>query len=264
MRCAIEAVAIIGPGLAGWEQARAVLAGAARYEATPTTIPAAAGLPPTERRRVGPPVRLALALGEQLFSATDADPATTVAVFASSGADGDICHQLCETLASVDPMVSPTRFTNSVHNAPSGYWSIAARATPAIASICAHDASFGAGLVEAAAYVAAESRSVALIAYDVPYPFPISQTRAIGAPCGVALLLAPQPRASSLAMMTLHGLQSGTPDRLDDEQLESLRMQTPAGRALPLLAAIARRHEGPLALEMLDGEVLALEVERCG
>ena len=36
----VEGVGVIGPGLTGWEQARAVLSGEAPYEAAPTALPA--------------------------------------------------------------------------------------------------------------------------------------------------------------------------------------------------------------------------------
>ena len=46
--------------------------------------------------------------------------------------------------------LSPTRFHNSVHNAPAGYWGIATGAHgPHRLRLCAYDASFAAGLLEA-------------------------------------------------------------------------------------------------------------------
>ena len=41
LRAAIDAVALIGPGLNGWEEARAVLSGERAYVAAPTAVPAA-------------------------------------------------------------------------------------------------------------------------------------------------------------------------------------------------------------------------------
>ena len=40
---------------------------------------------------------------------------------------GDTIHAVCTALTEPDYPVSPTRFSNSVHNAPAGYWSIAAK-----------------------------------------------------------------------------------------------------------------------------------------
>ena len=59
----IEGVALLGPGLADWPAARAVLAGESPYRAAPTVVPAPALLPPNERRRSGTAVKIALTVG---------------------------------------------------------------------------------------------------------------------------------------------------------------------------------------------------------
>ena len=94
-------------------------------------------------------------------------------VFSFSGGDGDNCHEICAALASSERLISPTRFHNSVHNAAAGYWSIAYGCTRASTSLCADDASFGAGLLEALAQLACGAPAVLLVAYDVDYPPPL-------------------------------------------------------------------------------------------
>jgi len=64
MKCAIDGIGLIGPGLAGWEASRAILAGAAYDAQAATVIAAPAMLPPAERRRVGVPVVVANAIPE--------------------------------------------------------------------------------------------------------------------------------------------------------------------------------------------------------
>jgi 3-oxoacyl-(acyl-carrier-protein) synthase len=167
----IRGVGLLGPGLAGWAAAREALAGRAPYVPAPTMLPAPEALPATERRRAGKCVKLALATGLEAAAGAGLDPASLATVFASSSGDGENCHAICEALASDDRMISPTRFHNSVHNAPAGYWSIATGATASADCIAAFDASFGAGLLEALARLAAEPRDcVMLLAYDAPYP----------------------------------------------------------------------------------------------
>ena len=85
-------------------------------------------------------------MGFEAVAASGLDASGLVSVFSSSGADGDNCHAICETLAGTDRQISPTRFHNSVHNAPSGYWGIATGAMAPSTSICTYDATFGAGL----------------------------------------------------------------------------------------------------------------------
>jgi hypothetical protein len=45
-------------------------------------------------------------------------------VFATDEGTGEVCQQMLEALATTRQL-SPLLFTNSVHNAPSGYFSIA-------------------------------------------------------------------------------------------------------------------------------------------
>src|SRR6185437_4923435 len=101
------------------------------------------------------------------------------------------CNEICMTLASGERQLSPTRFHNSVHNAASGYWSIAAAATSASSVLCAYDASFGAGLLEALTQVVVDRTSVLLVAYDAGYPEPLRAARPIPDAFGVAMVLGP-------------------------------------------------------------------------
>ncbi len=260
MRVGIEAVTVFGPGLSGWTSARTVLRGEQPFVSQPTQLPPPAGLPPAERRRVGLSVKLALALAEDLFARSQIAAAETATVFTSSGGDGDNCNTLCESLASPDPMVSPTRFTNSVHNAPAGYWSIAARSMAPSTSLCAHDDSFAAGLCEAATQVVADGMPVALIAYDVPYPEPLHAARPISAPFGVAMMLVPVSMNGNavLGVIDIGRPVSGQLPALGDRGLEQLRHGIPAARALPLLIAIARNggRDTVASLEMSHRRVL--------
>ena len=146
----IEGIGLLGPGLDGWTGSVALLEGRSPYIPQPTVLPVPDGLPPAERRRIGRVVKLALGVGLQALSKAGLDPAALPAVFASSGGDGHNCHEICQALSLDDRMISPTRFHNSVHNAPSGYWGIATRSREAVTSVSCFDASFGAGLLEAA------------------------------------------------------------------------------------------------------------------
>jgi hypothetical protein len=102
-----------------------VLAGATEYRAAPTVLAPPVLLPPAERRRASRLVKAALGVGLEAINHAGADAAALATVFTSSSGDGHNCHALCETLASDDRQVSPTRFHNSVHNAAAGYWGIA-------------------------------------------------------------------------------------------------------------------------------------------
>jgi hypothetical protein len=257
MRLFLDAVALRGPGLEGWEASAPILAGRAPYLAAPTTIPPAALLPPNERRRAPQTVKLALAVGAEAFDRAGLPAAACPAVFASSGGDGETIHEILATLAGPVRELSPTRFHNSVHNVAAGYWSIATGAKTPATSLCAHDGSFAAGLLEAGAL--ATGGTVALIAYDLPYPEPLASLRHIGAPFAVALLLSPAASARSLARLDVELCAPGACACAKPE-LEELRRTIPAARALPLLEALARGEETAMTLEYLDDLALAARV----
>ena len=264
MRAYVEGIAILGPGLLGWEASRAVLAGAAPYRAEAAVVPPSDLLPPAERRRTGLPVKLALAVGREAFLSAGRDAAATPTVFTASCGDGQNLHDMCESLASPEREVSPTRFHNSVHNAAAGYWGIATRSREASTSLCAYDASFGAGLLEAMAQVAVDRVPVALLAYDQPYPEPLHRARPIGGVFAAALVLAPERtgRAAATIEVALEA-EAASPTAMPDAELERARLTIPAARSLPLLAALARGAETTVVLDYLDGGRLRVAVQPC-
>lgn len=255
----IDGIGLLGPGLTSWESAKPVLVATSSYVPRATDLPPAEGLPPAERRRVGRVVRLALGAGIQAVSMAQADPKTLPAVFTSSGGDGENCHAICETLTTAERQISPTRFHNSVHNAAAGYWSIATRSVAPSNALCAFDASFAAGLLEALTQVAVEGARVLLVAYDLPYPEPLNACRRIVDAFGAAFVLSDRSSRTSIARIRA-SLSDDMPDRMRDETLESLRSSIPAARSLPLLQQLATGRPGHVAVEYLDRQSLALEI----
>ena len=264
MRAFVEGVGLIGPGLSGWQAGRALLAGERTYSPAPTAVAASTLLPAAERRRAGVPVKLALAAGLEAIEGAGRDAANLATVFASSSGDCENVHAMCESLATPERQVSPTRFHNSVHNAAAGYWSIATQCRAPSTSLCCHDSSFAAGLLDAASQVAIDGNPVALIAYDHPYPAPLGLARPIGATFGAALVLAPQASSAAIALLEIEfEPQKAGPTRMDHPDLEALRTGVPAARCLPLLAALARSTGEPVILEYVAGTHLRMTVTRC-
>ncbi|QEL65526.1 hypothetical protein OTERR_20500 [Oryzomicrobium terrae] len=260
----LDGIGLLGPGLTHWPSAQPILAGSAPYAPTPTVLPAPAMLPPAERRRTGKSVKLVLAIGHAALAAAGRDPAAMATVFAASGGDGDNCHALCEVLASDDRTVSPTRFHNSVHNAPAGYWGIATGAMATSDVVCAYDASFAAGLLEALTHVAVDGEASTLIAYDAPYPEPLQSARPIADSFGVALVLAPRPGPATMARLSV-SLTDEPPSPTAFSGLEALRTSVPAARSLPLLELLARlgapQGAGRVVIDYLAPTHLAVTVE---
>jgi hypothetical protein len=258
----IAGVGLLGPGLANWDETASVLSGKAVYAPARTVLETPALLPPAERRRTGRVVKLALAVALEATTRAGADPAQLASVFSSSGGDGQNCHELCQALALDAREVSPTRFSNSVHNAAAGYWSIATGAKLESNVLCAFDASFGAGLLEAMTQVAVDGESLLLVAYDTEYPEPIHSKRPIPDAFGAALVLTPQRQPTSLARIDL-AFSNDAPEELQEPGLELLRRSIPAARVLPLLRLVARGQGGRTTLEYLDVLSLTLDIEAC-
>ena len=220
-----------------------MLAGAAAFEPSAVQRPAISLLPPAERRRCAPSVAWALAVAQEAVAGSGLDASAFGVVFVSSDGDGDIVHRLCSALATPAAAVSPTDFHNSVHNAATGYWSIGAHSQAASTALCAYDASFAAGLLEAACQIATEQRPVLLVAVDLPYPAPLARLRPVRHGLAVALALAP---GSGLEISLGDGAPSGLPAALREFEGNA------SAACLPLLAALARREEARVRLPFAE------------
>jgi hypothetical protein len=258
LQVGIAGVGLLGPGLNGWAHAAPLLRTPSDWTSAPTALPSPERLPPTERRRASVAVKAAVGVADQACAMAGVDAAAVATVFTSASGDPAICHAMCEALARPDRIVSPTRFTNSVHNAPAGYWHIAVQSRQASTSLAAYDASANAGLLEAAVQCAASRAPLLLVASDMPYPEPLHALRPLPDVFAFALLLLPRARSArwqlSVALAT-----GSAPTRCDGDGLEQLRQSIPAARALPLLQALARERDASLVIEA-GGLDLALHV----
>ena len=259
----IDGIGLRGPGLGGWAAGVDVLAGRVPHDAVPTVLVPPPALPPAERRRVGKGVKVALEAGFEAAAHAGLDPSTLVSVFTSSSGDGDNCDAICRALAD-DRLISPTRFHNSVHNAPSGYWGIASRSMAPSTSLCAYDDSFVAGLDDALGLLADGATHVLLVAYDAPYPEPLHAARPTPDSFAVALVLASERSTASLAGIAVEDRSAGGQTTMRSASLERLRESIPAARALPVLAAIARGDasdaERRIAIDDARGRAVGLRI----
>ena len=262
----VEGVGLLGPGLAGWALGRQYLTGELPYLSASSVLPLPLALPAAERRRAGAVVKVSLAVGQEAVEASGCLASALPSVFTSSSGDAINCHEICSALASSDRLISPTRFHNSVHNASSGYWSISTGAMTTSSVLCAHDASFSAGLLEAMTQVAVEQVPVLLVAYDTNYPEPLFSKRPIPDTFGVAVVLSPKQGRRSQALWSLDPLTCFTTsaaDRMDNAPLERLRSSIPAARCLPLIQRVGSQRTGRVVLDYLKKLQLAVQVSPC-
>lgn len=261
LTAAIDGIGVLGPGFSSWEQLQQILRGEQEYRYEPAVIPAATLLPPAERRRAVPIVKLTLAAGLEAVANAQCDAASLATVFSSSSGDAQNMHAICEALASSERAISPTRFHNSVHNATAGYWSIATGATAASTALCAYDGSFAAGLLEALAHIRVEQTPILLFVYDIDYPQPLRHIRPIADAFCVAMVLAPQHSEKTVAHISVD-LDHAPTAVMQLDVLESLRTTVPAARSLPLLEKLACAQRASVVLDYLDDLQLRVDINR--
>lgn len=258
-RIHIEGIGLLGPALSNWQDAGAALRGEAVFQPQPVKLPPPEMLPPAERRRSGDAIKLSMAVGLAAVRDAGADAAMLANVFSSTGGDCDNCHNILDALASADRLISPTRFHNSVHNAPAGYWGIATQCTAASTSLCTYDATFGAGLLEAAAQALSSGERCLLVAFDTAYPEPLYSLRPIPHAFGLGLVLNPLRTAATKATLSL-SLSRDPADTMTGAEFETLRCSVPTARSLPLLQMLANGASGRTVIDYLVPFNLAIEV----
>jgi hypothetical protein len=264
----IQSIGLFGTGFENWASAEKILSGEQPYVATPAVPPSPEWLPPAERRRTSDIIRLAMVAGKEALANAQSSPSESATVFSSSGGSGEVIHQICESLASNDRDVSPTRFHNSVHNAPAGYWGIAAKNEWPSTSLCGHDESFAVGLIEAIAQAKSQSHSVLLLVHDLPYPEPLNSVRPVHGLFSLALLLTAQRDEKSVYALTLEMSEAQQNQSLEttlaNGSLEAFRLGNPAARALPLLVAIAKKSNVPFTIAGTNQTLLKMSVQDVG
>jgi hypothetical protein len=237
LRVWVEGVGLWSPQLADFAALGSVLGGS--MPTPPPARPAAARLPPNERRRAPESVLLAVEVADQAVAMSRRDPAILACVFASSHGDQPITDYMCATLARAPAELSPIRFHNSVHNAAVGYWTMASGCHAPSTAVAAQRASFGAGLLEAASQVLAERRAVLLVCSDTAGSGPLREVTGCAQAFGCALVLAPAAGPSSIAALDLQVL-AGHVDTPLPEPLAGWRHGNPSATSLALLAPLSR------------------------
>jgi len=257
---AVDAVAFWAPTLPGWAHARAAFRGELAPLEAPARRPAPELLAAAERRRAPDTVAIALEVAAAAVRASGRDAAALPSVFTSTHGDLAVSDYMCATLASAPTLISPTKFHNSVHNAAAGYWTIATGCRETSTALSAFDASFAAGLLEAATQCSADDRAVLLVAFDVEASGALASVVASDGLLACALVLAPSAGASSIAAYEwelAHETAAAPAPR--SAAARSLAGNAMSG-ALPLLEAIATAERDGAMLALPLGPSLAMRL----
>ena len=256
----VDGIGLWAPGIENWDALQRVVSAGDIAAPDASAKPAPAILPPTERRRAPEPVLLASEAASQAATMAGRDPATLASVFTSTHGDLAITDQMCATLAADPRELSPTRFHNSVHNAPAGYWTVAAHCNKTATAISAGPSSFAAGIVEAATEVAADGDAVLLVAYDIVARGPLAEVAPSGVPFAAALVLSPSRGAATIAALSIYPLQGSAKTPELPAVVAAFASNPTALQALPLLLALAARTPARVTLASGASTSLAIEV----
>ena len=233
----IEGIGLWAAELPGWDASRELFRGSPAAQ-NPAARPAPSLLAPTERRRAPDSVLLALEVAQQATAMAGREACDMPIVFASAFGDLAINDYLCASLTESPLQLSPTKFHNSVHNAPAGYWAIATGCMAGTTAVSAGEATFGAGLFEAALLATAENVPVLFAVYDLAAIGPLADVIACRAPFAAAFVLAPRRErpGASLRLAPCAGAAELAPG---PPLLQAVYQENPAARCLPLLSALA-------------------------
>jgi hypothetical protein len=278
----IAGIALWSPALPGWDAAARAFRGEppqaadatdALAPSSPQGRPLAARLAPNERRRAPDGVRVALEVAEAAVAMSGLEAAALAYVFTSAHGDLGVVDALCGTLAQDPLLLSPTRFHHSVHNAASGYWSMASGSRAPGTAVAGYTASFASGWLEAATLAATDERPVLLVGFDTDARGPLRSVNGSRGLLGVALVLAPPGLAPEASPTTpaapglcvhwrLHpkGPAATPPASAAAQALADNAMAD----ALPLMEALAAAMQGQArvsrSVHCTLGEALSLEL----
>ncbi len=255
MQVVVAGMGLVMPGVENLQQAKQLFGDPRGFDLSAALAPMAKNLlPANERRRTTRLIQMALHCGQAAVQEWQGDLAT---VFASSCGDLEIVDKIMQALTLPVRPVSPTQFHNSVHNAAAGYWSILSGSNAPSTSISAWNASFSAGLLEAATQVVTEHRHVLLVAYDYRPPARLANRIQIAAPFAVALLLMQEVHGPALTISLEYSAKESI---LTDTSLESLRLANPAARSLPLMQLLVSGRTGEVNLPYINDQLVNIQV----
>jgi hypothetical protein len=206
-------------------------------------------------------VKLGVEVAQQACDMAGIDASTVASVFTSAMGDTGITDYMCRRLAGPQKMLSPTKFHNSVHNAPSGYWSIAAQNRASSGFIGGFEHSFSVALLEATVLCVTEDCPVVLVANDIAHRAPFEDIVCIEHSFACAVLLDPMPDTNrwSLDLEYCAGPVAWPLPR--DMALAKMSESNPAARSLTLLEAFAHEQPGELRLPLNEHCHLNLSID---
>lgn len=260
MKLSITGIGAWSRGFQNWDEFQTVSGTLAADTAT-WNMPAPSQIPGRERRRAPALVKLSVEVAHQACDMGDIAKTEVASVFCSAMGDSEIATYICQTLASPVKVLSPTKFHNSVHNAPAGYWSISAENRAPSSSVAGSRHSFPLALLEAGVFATVESRPVLLVVADIQVHGPYAAAYPIENPFGAGLLIQNRGDEAGGWSFTLeHRSGSVGWPTLKNPFLQELSETNPAARCLRLIEAMAWQERATIQWPLSESTYLHLEL----
>ncbi len=255
MKAQILSVGLTAPGLVDFETFKRMMwKGQSPDTSEAIEKYSPAFLPANERRRTTATIKLALKTAEDAlihFKQTYPGIDTALPVlFVSKDGDTFISARMCQAVSEEEPMISPTQFHNSVHNAPAGYWMIGQENQAPASAISVGEYAIANGLLEATLQSQNYGKPVLMVVYDLPLNelMPVDAVQKSQAPFAFSMIV----NASDLSLKSDYPVLSLSVTQ--DAPLQPLKSNpyagVPAAEAYPLLQSIAWYQSGNEKSEM--------------
>lgn len=220
-------------------------------------------IPANERRRAPLTVRLAVESSWQACEHSQLAPTELTSVFVSGYGDTDLTDYMCRVLASDNKQLSPTKFHNSVHNAPAGYWTISTGATLAANSVAGFHNSVTNALLEAMIQCQVEQTPVLVTFYDAPVASTMRSILTNDQAFAGSIIICPEssPLTGLLVSAVVEEQASEWPALASDNpMLQSLYHSNPSAKLLCIFEKMAAKVTGA-TLDLPLSEATSLKLE---
>lgn len=203
----LHAASVLAPGMTSLAQLRSIC----RNNQPPVSLdalplPSPDMLPANERRRASQVVRLTQACIQQVLKDCPFPVESLRSVFATDEGTGEVCQQVLQAVTSTR-QVSPLVFSNSVQNAPSGYFSISWRNRQSSTVVSFGLESFASGLLCAVTEAIACAQPVLLVAYDPAMTAPMDELLSIREATATAWIISSGTKSDSTPTLASFALE---------------------------------------------------------
>lgn len=261
-RVDLAGVGVWSESFSGWEQFCAFADGAS-VEVDPKLQPEL--IPPRERRRAPQFVKMAIEVMDQACNMAGIDRASVATVFGSGMGDMEITDYMCRTLATMPRTISPTKFHNSVHNAATGYWSIATESNAPASAVSGYAHSSAIAILEGATQAIEEHIPVLVLVQEGAAPKPFKSVYDCDRPLAVSLLLVPAGMCRSrLCELHIGESQQDLPEKRPEALAGTDLRGNFVVELLDLLLAVARGKDRRVDLLLSTSVSLPIDITLSG